>query len=436
MLATVFAVYAFGRSTAAAGRAAPGFTLPAAAGGEVTLSSMRGRVVLLDFYASWCTVCQQDAPAVETFAARYGAQVAVLGVDWREPEAATARWTAAFGLTYPNLRDGSGQVAAHYGLTGVPELWWIGRRGTARLHVVGPATFEQLQAEYAAVTGGPIDGTGIPPVPDGARVRAAAVAGGRLWIAVGAGSATPGSGGLWSRPQGGGSWEPAPLPGGGEARALAGQGDDLLAATASGPALFASQDGGRTWAAVPAPGMGRPGALAAGGGLWLAWGTGGLWSAPAPGGPWTPLPGQPPVPAGTAVTALAAGAGGRLIVATAGAAYVRAAAGGAWSAAPLRRPAMGVEEYSSAAQVITQQVALQPAAVALDAGGQAVFAAPDGVYGAAGRLARAPARAIAAVVAEPGGGLLAIAPDGDVYAGSATGPWRLLPAGAAGAGRS
>jgi cytochrome c biogenesis protein CcmG/thiol:disulfide interchange protein DsbE len=411
LLCTVFVVYAFRREAAAVGRTAPGFDLPEATGGELTLASLRGRVVLLDFYASWCTVCQQDAPAVETFAARYPGQVRVVGVDWREPAATARRWAQRFGLTYPQAVDASGSVAQHYGLSGVPELWWLGPHGVARLHVVGPATFEQLQADYRTVTGRALPGASLP-ISGPAAVAAAAVADGRLWIALGAG-------GLWSRPVGGGGWMPAALPPGTAVDALAASQGTLLA---GGSRIWWSADGGGTWRPLPGGAPRGPTALAAGGSMWYAWAGGRLWAAARPGGTWRALAVQPPT-GGAAVTALAAG-DGEVLAATATAAYALRSGGARWSAQALHRPALGTEVFSSAAQLVTQQVPLRPAAAWLGPGGP-LLAAPDGLYGVGGRLPGAPARAFAALAAAPGGTVLAVAPDGDVYAGSQGGPWRL-----------
>jgi len=413
LLATVFAVYAFQHSVAAVGRPAPGFSLPASGGAEVSLGGLRGRVVLLEFWASWCTVCQQEAPALQDFAQRYGAVVSVVGVDWREPQAALTAWVTRFGLTYPNLRDASGVVAQHYGLTGVPETWWITASGLARAHLIGPSTFEQLQAGYTAVTGRRIDGAGVGAVPAGAAATALAVAGGRLWVAVS-------GGGLWSRPLAGGAWSAAPVAG---VQALAGSGSALLAA---GNGLEGSADGGTTWSALPRGAMGTPTALAGSGGVWYAWAGGRLWVSRAWAAGWSLAPAQPR--AATTVTALAAGS--ELVVATAASQLGSSDGGAHWTATALARPALGMGEMATAAEAMTQQVPLQPAAAVVDAQGSVLYAAPDGIYGQEGRLPAAPARAFAGLAAAPDGTLYAVAPNGDVYAATAAGRWTLQPAGA------
>lgn len=274
VLVTVFAVFAYQRSlseVAKLGAPAPAFDLPDTGGNLVSLGALRGRVVLLDFWASWCTVCREDAPALRTFAARYGDRVAVLGVDWREPEAAVTQAVAAWGLDFQNLRDADGSVARRYGLSGVPEDWWIGPDGRARLHTVGAVTFEQLQLDYEHAVGAPIDGSGIVPVAGG-RATALAVVGDRIWLGV-AGGDTPG---LWSALEVGGSWTRAPLSG--DVGSIAGVGNDILV---YGPTMgvMESTDGGAEWGPVSRTASG-PAFLAVSTTIppvWHAWAGGHLW---------------------------------------------------------------------------------------------------------------------------------------------------------------
>lgn len=349
VLATVFAVYAYAHSTAAVGRPAPEFTLQDVDGGTVSLQSLRGRVVLLEFWASWCTVCRQDTPALRTFADRYGDRVAVVGVDWREPATATRQWVSAFALTFPNVRDASGTVARKYGLTGVPEAWWIDANGTARLHVTGPADFEELQRQYAQVTHTAPD-TAAPAAP-------AALAGGpgALWLAAGGPS-----GGIWTRPDAGTApWTRTGLPG--PFQAVAVGGGTILAAGANA-GWVASEDGGVTWAKVRSAGSAGdvPTALAADAahpGAFYAWVGGRLVHAEAWRSGFRPVPAEPPVAGGDAVRALAA-RGSTLLVATQRAILVSSDGGMHWRTAGLQRTPLGTQEFTTAAGAIEDQVPL------------------------------------------------------------------------------
>jgi len=422
VLLTVFAVFAYQRSLAGvarAGSAAPPFQLRDTAGAKRRLADYHGRVVLLDFWASWCTVCAQGAPALAAFATRYAERVAVVGIDWREPEATLARTAAAWGLGFTNLRDGDGLVATRYGLTGVPEDWWVGAAGQARLHTSGGRTFEQYQADFRAATGTAIDGPGIPPVLAG---RAAALAAGadRLWMGV-AGGAAPG---LWSRPQQGGAWARAPLPG--AIVAIAAAGRTLLVAGPAGQ-LMGSSDGGARWAAVPlaAPAV----ALAVAPGptpVWYAWARGRLWASTDWAAGFRPVSAGPRLPAPATVTGVAA-AGPNIYLTTAAGAFRSADGGRTWRAAGLMQQPLTAGEFSSPTALVTGQQPLAAAGVVVTAGGTATLAGADGLYqepsagGGGGRLATAPARAFAAVAIAPDGAVWAAAVNGDLYRSTAGG---------------
>lgn len=422
VLATVFAVFAYQRGQADVARLdahAPAFALPDTAGRTVTLASLRGRPVLLDFWASWCTVCRQDAPAVAAFATRYAAQVQVVGIDWQEPEATVRQTAAAWGLGFPNLRDADGSVARRYGLTGVPEDWWLGAQGRARLHTIGAQSFEQLQADFARVTGRSIDGAGVGPVAAGGGADGLAVAGGRVYLAVGGGSGA----GLWSRPVAGGAWVRADLPG--AVTAVAAGAEGVLAA---GPAagLQASTDAGRTWRPLPAPG-GAPLLAAGPGGLWYAVAGGRLWSSSILAHGFTPVP-APRLPG--AATGLTAGPDGVFLTTAQG--VYRWRSGGGWVALGLEQAPIAAGEFASPSAAVTGRQPLSASGAADPGGGAAYFAGTDGIYryggAGSGRLTVAPARAFAAVAAGAGT-LWAVAPNGDLYR-EVGGAFQLQPAGA------
>lgn len=424
VLVTVFVVYGYERSTAAEGRPAPGFSLADASGRVLSLQSLRGRVVLLEFWASWCTVCRLDTPAVRTFAERYADRVAVVGVDWREPTSALRQWVGAYGLAFPNLRDGSGAVARKYGLTGVPEAWWIAPDGTARLHVVGPVDFEQLQSQYQQVAHTALDPAALP-TPE-----ALAVAGGRLWLAT---EGDPG--GLWTAPiSAPTTWTRVDLPGAFQAVAAA---DGYVMAAGAQAGWVASDDGGAHWAAVRAAGAGgrAPTALAADAaqpGVFYAWAGGRLLHASTWRGGFSALPVQPSLTPGDTVAAVA-GRGPALLVATAAGVLVSSDGGAHWRASGLQRPPLGSQEFTTATAALEGFVPLVASAAQIGADDAAYLAGPDGIYaapkggaGSGDRLALGPARAIAALAQADDGVLWAIAPDGDLYTGTTTGAWRLV----------
>jgi cytochrome c biogenesis protein CcmG/thiol:disulfide interchange protein DsbE len=102
-------------------------------GGSRTLASYRGKVVVLNFWASWCTPCQEEAPLLERAQhelLRHGGTV--LGVTFRDSSPDSLEFVKAHGLTYPNLRDSTGEFAQAYGTSQIPETFVIDRYG----HVV------------------------------------------------------------------------------------------------------------------------------------------------------------------------------------------------------------------------------------------------------------------------------------------------------------
>jgi cytochrome c biogenesis protein CcmG/thiol:disulfide interchange protein DsbE len=430
-LVTAFAIFAYQdrlARRAAVGRPAPDFTLADAQGRLWRLSALRGRVVVLNFWASWCEVCNAEVPVLETFARRYGDQLTLLGIDWREPASVLRAYVAAHHLSYPNLRDASGRVATAYGLTGVPETWFIGPHGVARVHIVGAVTFPQLQAAYRATTGRGIDGAGVGPVPAGARAHDLAWLGDTLWIAASDGLAEAAPGNTWRAP-------PILALATGDIRVVAADGPVLFA---GGPqvGLWRRRAGGAAWRRLPLPpAAGAPQAFAAAPGdpqrLWV-WGATGLWQSGDGGRHWRRLVPASPPPAAPVALAAAPGA---LWAATADGVYRSSDGGRVWSRAPLWQVVSPGAELATPAAVLLDREPLVASGVAA-IGSRVFLAGPQGIWrvGApgGGLLASSPTRPFAGVAPGPGGSVWAIAPNGDVYrAPAAGGPWRRWRAGAA-----
>jgi cytochrome c biogenesis protein CcmG/thiol:disulfide interchange protein DsbE len=124
------------------GRPAAKFTLTSFAGAPISLGEYRGRVVLLNFWASWCVpACYDEAPTLErTWRAYKDRGVAVLGIDVQDKEEPARKFLAQFGHTFPNAPDPGGRVAVDYGVYGVPETFFIDRQGRVRFKQVGALT--------------------------------------------------------------------------------------------------------------------------------------------------------------------------------------------------------------------------------------------------------------------------------------------------------
>ena len=115
-------------------------------GGSVSLSEMRGKVVLVDFWASWCPPCRQEAAALEEVYREYaGPEVEFIGVNIWDLEDNANTYVKDFGLTYPSGVDTDGVIAIDYGVRGIPEKFFIGRDGVIRQKFVGPISADILR---------------------------------------------------------------------------------------------------------------------------------------------------------------------------------------------------------------------------------------------------------------------------------------------------
>jgi cytochrome c biogenesis protein CcmG, thiol:disulfide interchange protein DsbE len=126
---------------------APDFSLRRLNGeGSLRLRTLRGKVVVLNFWASWCVPCKQEAPLLETVAERYrSAGLVVVGVDAQDFRGDARRFIERHGLTYPVVRDDGGSTLTHYDVTGFPETWFVDRAGrVVGEHVRGPLTRARL----------------------------------------------------------------------------------------------------------------------------------------------------------------------------------------------------------------------------------------------------------------------------------------------------
>jgi cytochrome c biogenesis protein CcmG, thiol:disulfide interchange protein DsbE len=109
--------------------AAPNFTLKSLDGRRVSLSSLRGRPVVINFWASWCLSCRQEQSAFVAAYHRWGHKVAFLGIVYLDSSSAARSYSSSTGAAWPSLIDGGQQVAVDFGVTGVPETFFINRRG-------------------------------------------------------------------------------------------------------------------------------------------------------------------------------------------------------------------------------------------------------------------------------------------------------------------
>lgn len=127
---------------------APDFTLPRFDGGELRLQELRGKVVFLNFWASWCPPCRAEARTLEAAWQKYkNAGVVFVGVNIQDKEPDARAFLEEFGITYPNVIDRGNRVAIDYGVWGIPETFFIDREGRTTYKHVGALGWPTITAK-------------------------------------------------------------------------------------------------------------------------------------------------------------------------------------------------------------------------------------------------------------------------------------------------
>ena len=132
---------------------APEIDLPKLGGaGRASLADYRGRVVVLNYWASWCDPCRAESPLLERWhrkLVRSGATV--LGVDVQDVAGDALAFAAKYGLTYPMLRDGPGDTRDELGILGLPETFVIDRKGRIAAVQRGPVDDEFMREKVTPI---------------------------------------------------------------------------------------------------------------------------------------------------------------------------------------------------------------------------------------------------------------------------------------------
>ncbi|HEV2592616.1 MAG TPA: TlpA disulfide reductase family protein, partial [Gaiellaceae bacterium] len=128
---------------------APAFSLPRVTGqGKLTLASLRGKVVVLNFWASDCVPCKQEQAELNKAADRWaGKGVVFLGMDEIEVRSFAQKYMQRYHVAYPSVADGDGSIAGRFGVTGTPETFFIDRKGrVVPPHIISIAKPSALDA--------------------------------------------------------------------------------------------------------------------------------------------------------------------------------------------------------------------------------------------------------------------------------------------------
>jgi cytochrome c biogenesis protein CcmG, thiol:disulfide interchange protein DsbE len=130
------------------GRAAPDFTLAQLDGPAITLSKLRGQVVVVNFWASWCTECQTEQSALDqTWQQFRDSGVVVLGVNFEDAAGDARDYVHNAGVSYPIVEDTESRTALAFGLRGIPETFIVDKTGRIVDRVIGPVDATKLASE-------------------------------------------------------------------------------------------------------------------------------------------------------------------------------------------------------------------------------------------------------------------------------------------------
>jgi cytochrome c biogenesis protein CcmG, thiol:disulfide interchange protein DsbE len=123
------------------------------ADGRVSLRELRRYPVVINFWASWCGPCKDEAPRLVASAKRHAGEVVFLGIDVQDFESDARRFLERYRTNYVSVRDGGDSTYENYGLTGLPETYYLDARGRIVAHELGEVSPEELEAGIAQAIG-------------------------------------------------------------------------------------------------------------------------------------------------------------------------------------------------------------------------------------------------------------------------------------------
>jgi thiol-disulfide isomerase/thioredoxin len=129
------------------GEAAPDFRYTMAGGHAHQLSELRGRVVLVNFWATWCAPCKEEMPDLQRLADEYGDAVTVLGVNKLESLEAIGPFVRQMGVTFTLLGNPEGDISERYGAKNIPLTYFVRPDGTIGAVHIGVMTYDEAKAQ-------------------------------------------------------------------------------------------------------------------------------------------------------------------------------------------------------------------------------------------------------------------------------------------------
>ena len=126
----------------------------AIADGKVSARELRGHPIVLNFWASWCVPCKAEAPRLVASARAHRGEVAFLGIDVQDFKSDARKFLTRYDTNYVSVRDGGQSTYEDYGLTGIPETYYLDARGRVVAHALGEVSRQELEAGIARAING------------------------------------------------------------------------------------------------------------------------------------------------------------------------------------------------------------------------------------------------------------------------------------------
>ncbi len=134
-------------------QAAPSFSVERVEGGSVSLAELRGKPMLLNFWSTWCVPCKQEQPLLEWAAEKLSSKITFVGVVYEDTTPNVQEYLKNMPSHWLQTLDPQGRMAVDYGLSGVPETYFIDAAGTIRYKHIGPIDRDTLLKKLLLIAG-------------------------------------------------------------------------------------------------------------------------------------------------------------------------------------------------------------------------------------------------------------------------------------------